>query len=93
MSNMKKTGTTMTLYLKASNAQYPINTEKITWDDRFSEFDDREMSEYQKNQTSIEIGEFAGVDHSIYQCPKDTTVRWAEKGSRERRSYTLTTGR
>jgi prepilin-type N-terminal cleavage/methylation domain-containing protein len=92
MNNMKQIGTCMVLYIDSNNGNYPTNTAHITWDDRLSDFDDRELSQTQKEKSRIGIGEFEGMNHSLYQCPKDTAVRW-ENNPKEIRSYSLTSGR
>ena len=90
MNNMKQIATLMTLYMDSNDHHYPTTNDHLSWDDRLSDFDGRLLSQDQKDQGSIGIGEFQGMNHSIYQCPIDTAIRW--DGSKEIRSYSLTNG-
>lgn len=99
MSNMSQIGTLMSTYMSANNNYYPTSSSSITaaggnnkdisWDDRLSDYDGRNFSQQQKIDAWIEVGEYEGMSHAIYQCPKDTT----DRNGKERRSYSLTAGR
>lgn len=91
INNMKQIGICMTIYIDSNNEHFPTTLGQNTWDDRLSDFDGRNLSQEQKDQSSIGIGEFEGMNHSLYQCPKDTAVRWGDN-PKKIRSYSLTSG-
>lgn len=85
--------------MSANNNYYPTSSASVTaaggynkhisWDDRLSDYDGRNLTDQQKIDSWIEVGEYEGMSHAIYQCPKDTT----DRNGKERRSYSLTSGR
>lgn len=90
INNMKQIGTGMIMYIDSYNEHFPTTSDNVTWDDRLSDFDGRDLSQEQKEQGSIDLGEFEGINHGIYQCTKDTADRWSEP--HEKRSYSLVNG-
>lgn len=90
LNNMKQIGTCVAMYLSGNGSRYPTTSGKISWDDRLSDFDGRELSLELKKRAKFEVGEFEKIKHALYQCPKDLTPR--RDGKLEKRSYSLSSG-
>ncbi|MBT4821681.1 MAG: type II secretion system protein, partial [Lentisphaerae bacterium] len=92
-SNMKQVGLAMALYVEEFDGYYPYSENtggsKITWDDRLSAYDGRNMSESLMAGTPPKRHRGQNNSHLTYHCPSDRIER---QWNNVARSYSISMG-